>query len=145
MDFSLSAMTSLNVAGILNLEKSMQSMDQVSLDVNHHFSKGVYARELFIPKGTVLTGKMHKHNHLNIMVYGDIEIANSEGSKRMIGHCIFESKAGTKRAGFAHEDTLWVTIHATKETDLKKIEADEIADDPLEYLEELRGGKLCHG
>ena len=129
--------TKANTVGILNLEKTMQAMPQVSLDVAHHFSDGVYARELFIPKGTILTGKMHKHNHLNIMLYGDIE--------RMTGHCIFESKAGTKRAGFAHEDTLWVTIHATKETDLEKIEADEIADDPLKFLEELRGDKLCHG
>ena len=137
--------TKANTVGILNLEKTMQAMAQVSLDVAHHFSDGVYARELFIPKGTILTGKMHKHNHLNIMLYGDIEIANSEGSKRMTGHCIFESKAGTKRAGFAHENTLWVTIHATKETDLEKIEADEIADDPLKFLEELRGDKLCHG
>lgn len=141
----MSDIATSNVAGILNLEKSMRLMDQVELGVTHHFSKGVYARELFIPKGTVLTGKMHKHNHLNIMVYGDIEIASGEGSKRMTGHCIFESRAGTKRAGFAHEDTLWVTIHATKETDLAKIEANEIADDPLEYLEELRGDKLCHG
>ena len=49
---------------IFNLENAMMSMEQLPLDVTHYFSKGVYARQMFIPKGTVLTGKMHKHNHL---------------------------------------------------------------------------------
>jgi hypothetical protein len=123
---------------IFALEKTMLSMDQVSLDVEHIFSRGVYARRMLIPKDTVLTGKMHKYNHLNIMLYGDIEIATDEGTKRIDKPCIFESKAGTKRAGFAHEETVWITIHATEETDIEKIEANEIAENPLQYLEELR-------
>jgi hypothetical protein len=127
---------------IFSLEKAMLSMDQLPLDVTHHFSKGVYARQMFIPKGTILTGKLHKHNHLNVMLYGDIEVATEDGSKRMTEPCMFESKAGTKRAGFAHEDTVWITIHATKETDLKKIEANEIAENPLQYLEDLRSDNL---
>ena len=135
-------MALLNIAGILNLEKSMQSMEQVSLDVTHHFSKGVYARELLIPKGTVLTGKMHKHNHLNIMVYGDIEIANSEGSKRMTGHCIFESKAGTKRAGFAHEDTLWITVDKTDESDEEKMQ-ESVMVSKMEQYREYKEEKKC--
>ena len=114
-------------------------MEQLSLDIEHIFSRGVYARKMLIPKGTILTGKMHKHKHLNIMLYGDIEIATDEGTKRINKPCIFESKAGTKRAGFAHEETVWITIHATEETDIEKIEANEIAENPLQYLEELRG------
>ena len=130
---------------IFNLENAMMSMEQLPLDVTHYFSKGVYARQMFIPKGTVLTGKMHKHNHLNIMLYGDIEVATQEGLKRIDKPCMFESKAGTKRAGLAYEDTVWITIHATKETDLKKIEANEIVENPLQHLEYLRSKKLCLG
>ena len=129
---------------IFNLENALLSMEQVSLDLTHHFSRGIYARQMFIPKGTILTGKLHKHNHLNVMLYGDIEIATEDGSKRMTEPCMFESKAGTKRAGFAHEDTVWITIHATEETDIEKIEANEIAEDPLQYLKDLRGNNLCH-
>tara|TARA_R110000803_G_scaffold70454_1_gene133405 strand:- start:329 stop:739 length:411 start_codon:yes stop_codon:yes gene_type:complete len=127
------------IDSIFSLEKEMLSMDQLSLDIEHIFSRGVYARKMLIPKGTILTGKMHKHKHLNIMLYGDIEIATDEGTKRIDKPCIFESKAGTKRAGFAHEETVWITIHATEETDIQKIEANEIAENPLQYLEELRG------
>ena len=58
---------------------------------------------------------------------------------------MFESKAGTKRAGLAHEDTVWITIHATKETDLKKIEANEIVENPLQHLEYFRSENLCLG
>ena len=114
---------------IFSLEKAMLSMEQLPLDVTHHFSKGVYARQMFIPKGTILTGKLHKHNHLNVMLYGDIEVATEDGAKRMTEPCMFESKAGTKRAGFAHEDTVWITIH-------------EIAENPLQYLEDLRSDNL---
>jgi hypothetical protein len=127
------------IDSIFSLEKEMMSMEQLSLDIEHIFSRGVYARKMLIPKGTILTGKMHKHKHLNIMLYGDIEIATDEGTKRINKPCIFESKAGTKRAGFAHEETVWITIHATEETDIEKIEANEIAENPLQYLEELRG------
>jgi hypothetical protein len=127
------------IDSIFSLEKEMLSMDQLSLDIEHIFSRGVYARKMLIPKGTILTGKMHKHKHLNIMLYGDIEIATDKGTKRIDKPCIFESKAGTKRAGFAHEETVWITIHATEETDIQKIEANEIAENPLQYLEELRG------
>ena len=127
---------------IFELENAMLTMEQLPLDVTHHFSKGVYARQMFIPKGTILTGKLHKHNHLNIMLYGDIEVATQDGLKRITEPCMFESKAGTKRAGFAHEDTVWITIHATKETDLEKIESDEIAENPLQYLADLRGERL---
>ncbi len=137
----MSAEISKGLAGIFHLEKTMLDMEQLPLDVNHHFSKGVYAREMLIPKGTILTGKMHKHNHLNVVLYGDIEVATGDGAKRITAPCVFESIAGTKRAGFAHEDTLWLTIHPTEETDLEKVEAEVIADDPIKYLEELRGIK----
>jgi hypothetical protein len=35
--------------------------------------------------------------------------------------------AGTKRIIYTHEDTVWITVHVTKETDLVKIEEQVIA------------------
>ena len=39
------------------IERAMEQMEQLELDVKHHFSMGIYARELFITKGTTLTAK----------------------------------------------------------------------------------------
>lgn len=107
---------------------------QFELPVRHHFSKGVYARELFIPKGVVLTGKIHKHENLNIISAGDISVLTEEGVKRIRAPHTLVSPAGTKRVGYAHEDTVWTTIHGTDERDLDKIEGLFIAASYDEYL-----------
>lgn len=103
------------------LERALESFQQVECPVFHHFAPGLYARKMFIPKGTVLTGAVHKSEHLCI-VSGDIEVTTDDGVKRITdAHAILTSKPGAKRAGYAHEDTWWTTVHATEETDLDKL------------------------
>lgn len=102
--------------------------------VTHHFSQGVYAREMFIPKGTVLTGKIHKYTQLNIMSQGELSVLTEEGIKRVKAPFTIVSPPGTKRIAYAHEDTIWTTVHGTDETDLEKIEAHYVANDEQEYL-----------
>ena len=48
-------------SGVMQIEKEMLEHEQVEMPVTHHFSKDLYARELFIPAGTLLVGKIHKH------------------------------------------------------------------------------------
>lgn len=119
---------------ILAIEEMMRSMPQVDFKVKHHFSDGVYARELFIPKGTLLTGKIHKYTNLNIMSQGDISVLTDDGIKRVQAPFTIVSPPGTKRIAYAHEDTVWTTIHGTGETDLDVIEEIFIAQDEFEYL-----------
>lgn len=109
------------------------------METVHHFSKGVYLRELRIPAGTLLTGKTHVHPCQNI-VCGDITVYNdaSGEERRITGHSVFESQAGTRRAGFAHAPTIWVTVHVTKETDLDKIESEVIEPHANPLLENRR-------
>lgn len=107
------------------MEKAMLSMPQVIMEPVHHFADGLYARELFIPAGTIIVGKVHKRDHLNFLVKGDITVITDQGRKRMTAPCIIKSVAGVKRVGLTHEDTIWVTVHA--------IEAEEGCD--IETLE----------
>lgn len=90
-------------------------------DTEHHFAPHVYARELHIPAGCVLSGKTHATEHLNVMC-GDITVVTEDGWKRLTGWHVIKSKPGTMRLGFAHQGTMWITIHPTDETDLKKLE-----------------------
>lgn len=130
-------------------EAVMKALPQVEMPVTHHFAEGVYGRELFIPKDTVLTGKIHKYSQLNVLVKGDISVLTEQGVKRVQPPFIVVSPAGTKRIAYAHEDTIWLTVHGTKETDIDKIENLFIAQNDAEYLEHCKllqiEDKLCLG
>lgn len=119
-------------------EAVMKTLPQVEMPVTHHFAEGVYGRELFIPKDTVLTGKIHKYSQLNVLVLGDISVLTESGVKRVRPPFILVSPAGTKRIAYAHEDTIWLTIHGTMETDIAKIESHFIAQNDAEYLEHCK-------
>lgn len=128
--------------GILGLEEQLKYDVNVHVGDNelcplkHSFSDGIYVREIFIPKGTILTGKIHKHDHPNFLMSGKVEIITEFG-----GHEVFEgpksmiSQAGTKRAVHALEDCVWITVHhnPTNATDLKDIEKHVIADTYKDY------------
>jgi len=120
----------------------MRDRPQIDLPVTHHFSKGVYARELFIPKDTVLTGKIHKHTNLNIISQGDMSVLTEDGIKRVKAPFTIVSPAGTKRIAYAHEDTIWTTIHGTEEIDLEKIEHEFVVETDAEYLSFVETLKL---
>lgn len=116
------------------LEAEMRKLTCVDLPIQNYFSPGVYAREVFIPKGCVLTGKIHKYAQLNIMSAGELSVLVGDAIKRIKAPFTIVSPAGTKRVAYAHEDTVWTTIHGTDETDVDKIEARFIAQDDAEYL-----------
>ena len=107
---------------ILALQDELGKLPQLEIVTKHYFSKGLYAREIFIPKGTILVGKIHKHLSLNILSQGDITILTEFGARRVSAPYTVVSPPLTKRVGYAHEDTVWTTIHATDETDLEKLE-----------------------
>ena len=110
----------------------LNSDNRIIPEVIHHFSPGIYAREMRIPKGTLLTGKIHKTEHLCIL-NGDIEIASQDGKGRFTGYLTFLSKPGVKRIGYAHEDTVFTTIHAIEGTDISALEAALVVDTFEQY------------
>lgn len=113
--------------------------DTENCPLKHSFADGVYVREIFIPAGMLIVGKIHKHSHPNFIVKGDVSVLTEEGPKRLRGPCFMISPAATKRLVYTHEDTTWITIHATKETDLEKIEEEIIAKsyNELPNMEEI--------
>jgi hypothetical protein len=89
-----------------------------------------YAREMFIPKGTLIIGKIHRHQHLNFISKGRVRVVTEFGTKYLEAPCTFVSEVGLKRAVYAEEDTLWTTVHLTEfesEAELDKIEQEVIS------------------
>ena len=107
---------------ILQLEEAIKQLPPAEAPTTHHFASGVYGREMLIPAGVMLTGKIHKTACLNVISKGDITVATEFGNKRIKAPYTFVSPPGVKRAGYAHEDTIWICFHGTEETDLDKIE-----------------------
>lgn len=118
---------------IRRFEAILATQNRVMPDVTHHLAPGVYGREMVIPQGSVITGKVHRHAHLNVVTYGRCTVATPDGVREIVGPTIFTSLPGTKRAVFAHEETQWLTIHPTEETDLQKIENYVITTDDGEW------------
>lgn len=110
--------------GIMQLQTYMQTLESnlEQCTLRHIFAPGSYAREMTIPKGTLIIGKIHKHAHLNIISKGKVRVATEFGPMFFEAPYTFVSEVGTKRAVYALEDTIWTTVHVTEETDLEKIE-----------------------
>jgi len=119
---------------IFTLEAMMKKQPQLELKVIDHFSYGVYARELHIPAGTLLTGEIHKLENLNILSEGCISVMTEDGVKRVQAPFTIVSPPGTKRIAFAHTDCVWTTVHGTFEKDIDKIKEFFIATSEQEYL-----------
>jgi hypothetical protein len=130
---------------ILNLQEQMQKLiangemeDRLpACTLTHYFSPksedygcSVYGRQMFIPQGTLIVGKIHRHQHLNFIIKGKVSVATEFGKKMYEAPCGFLSEVGLKRAVLAEEDTIWMTVHMTKhngEEYLDEIEAELIA------------------
>lgn len=109
------------------LEALMLREPQVEIEPVHYFAHGLYAREITIKAGTLLTGKIHRTEHLNIISRGRIIVWTEDGMREVSAPFTMVSRPGTKRVGYAIEDTVWTTIHATEERDLEKLEIELIA------------------
>jgi len=109
------------------LERHVLTAPQIDLRTEHALMGGVYARTITIPAGTVLTGATHKKDHMNV-VCGDITVTTDSGPVRLTGYHVIPTKAGSKRAGYAHSDTTWTTLCHTELTDIEAIE-DELVEE----------------
>lgn len=119
---------------IEKIEAIMLQMPQVDLPVNHHFAEGLYARELHIPAGVTLTGRVHKRENLNILSKGKMLLYAEHGAVEIDAPYTVVSPAGTKRMAYAVTDCVWTTMFVTNETDVDVILEEFTTITMQEYL-----------
>lgn len=107
--------------------------------VEHEVTDGMYLRKLFIPKGSLLVGKVHVKPCHNVVASGDITVLTETGCKRVGAGFTGMSAPGTQKVGLAHADTVFINVFRTDKTELADIEA-EIA---CEATADERGGLVC--
>jgi hypothetical protein len=97
----------------------------------HHFAHGMYCREMRTPAGCVVIGKVHKTEHLFMLLAGEMTLICDGFRERIKAPFIAVSKPGMKRAMHMHSDTVCANVHEVGELrDLEEIERLLIEDDP---------------
>lgn len=105
---------------IMRLETYLLAQPQVEIPVRHYINNGIYYREITIPQGVFCTGAKYKEAHIHFLIRGDMTVLTEDGLKRVTGPQTFVSPPGMKRAGYAHEETVWAAVFRTDETDPEK-------------------------
>lgn len=129
---------------VLAIQAELQRMVDASLveagdyPVTHYFTPRdethgcyVYAREIFLPKGHIIIGKIHKQAHLAFLLKGKISVVTESGTHYFEAPYTFISEAGVKRIAYVEEDTIWTTVHVTAqagEEHVAEIEEEIIAN-----------------
>ena len=95
-----------------------------SCPVKHHFAPGAYGREMTLPAGLVVVGKIHKHAHINVISKGRVQVfTEQDGVLELAAPCTFVSSPGTKRVVHVLEETVWTTVHVTDKQTSPKLNA----------------------
>lgn len=130
-----------NMPAILAIEDVMRGMEQVEMIVKHHHIEGVYLRELHIPSGTLLTGKIHNKENFSILASGTIRITNGTEAMVISAPYVMADKPGVKRMGYAETDVVFINVIRTDLTDIDELEK-ELVSDTFEEFEQKRLGAI---
>lgn len=115
---------------IQNLQREMGKLPQANLKTEHYFADGMYLRYLPRPAGCTIVGKVHKKEHFYAVVQGEVTIVGEGRRERVKAPAVFVCKPGTKRAVYAHVDSVCLTVHRVSSHDLAEIEEELVEYDP---------------
>src|ERR1700684_2674693 len=97
-----------------DLQTALSEMPQAEFITTHFFADRLYGRQLFIPKGTAYVGKIHRYSHFRFVLGGHLLIVTEDGRYECKAPHMMITPAGTRRVGYAFEDTVVMTVHATE-------------------------------
>lgn len=114
---------------VVALESALRKLPQFEPPTNHYHAHGLYGREMALPAGYTIVGKIHAREHFFLLTKGRLLVTGDEGVVELVAPAVMVGKPGTKRAGFALEDCVCMNVHHTFLRDLDEIEAEQIEPD----------------
>jgi quercetin dioxygenase-like cupin family protein len=102
--------------------KELQGTFEVDLGTQHHFSSGMYAKQMKLPKGYFALSHAHEYDHLSILSSGEVIVKTDEKAIKYTAPACITIKKGLHHSVTALEDTVWFCIHATEETNPDKVD-----------------------
>jgi len=92
------------------------------MDLVHHFSDGLYAKQMIIPADTMILKHTHSFSHLSILASGKVAVMRGDEVDVIEAPACIEIKAGLVHGVKALTDCVWFCIHATDEKDASKVD-----------------------
>lgn len=96
------------------LERALFKLPQIEKEdylLEEYYSGGMYCRKITIPKDAMITGRIYKFDHIEIMLKGSKITVSADGPKKHYkGFNVIEAKSGKRQVGLALEETIWMTI-----------------------------------
>ena len=96
-----------------NQDLNSQITGQTEGAVTHNFADGQYIRKIVMPKGLLVTTKIHAKNHPFFIMKGEASIYSNNGVERIKAPFHGITEAGTKRVLYIHEECTFITVHRT--------------------------------
>lgn len=84
-----------------------------TVEIQHHFAGGAYAKQTRIPAGHVLVQHRHRFDHLSILASGSVLLEADGVTSRVDAPACLEIPAGTHHGVRALTDVVWFCVHAT--------------------------------
>ncbi len=89
----------------------------IDLGVVHHFSAGLYAKQMVIPAGHFAVSHAHAYDHMSILSSGEATVEVDGVTTAYKAPACINIAAGKHHEIVALTDIVWFCIHATDETD----------------------------
>lgn len=119
---SLPAMSQESIDKVKMVETlSLEFLKQVDLPTGNLIHGGMYARTLFMPAGTVLTGALLKVPTV-LIVSGDCAVFIGEETIELRGYTVLPGSAGRKQIFYAHTDLNMTMLFPTDATTVDRCE-----------------------
>ena len=128
-------------AEMYQLEERLLALPQSDFRLINRFADGLYARQVTLPKGCLLTSKIHLKEHFAFILTGDVTVWTDQDQQRIKAPMVIITQPGTKRVLFAHEDTTWITVHATSAKTVEDAEKELVTNEPS-MIDQAR--QQCH-
>ena len=110
------------MSNLAELVKQHEGKFEVDPQIVHHFSDGLYAKQMVIPEGHVAVSHQHNYDHLSVLASGKVLLKTDTWDKVYTAPACINIEAGINHAIIALEDSVWFCIHATDETDETKVD-----------------------
>jgi hypothetical protein len=124
-------------AKVQAIAAEMLKYPQVDCPLLHHFSPGLYIRELHIPAGALTVGKIHKLPCQNLLAVGERTTWIIDGMRRIRAPHAHWTPPGHQRISYTHQDSVWMTFHpnSREERNIAVLERELFTESEEEYLE----------
>ena len=116
-------MNELQVADKLDLlHEKLKQYPTSDMPLRHVFTPGLYARQIFMPAGSLVISRIHKYEHPFVVSQGRVLVWHLNGSVLdIMAPYMGITKPGAQRVLYILQDTIWTTFHVTNLTDPDQI------------------------